>query len=152
MLGYSRWQLFKRLGAAVGVLSIVSLVLIYFLPSPPSKVVMATAFKGGSFEYYGRQYREVFARFHIELEPRETAGAGDNIKLLLDPNSDVEIALVVGGISDGKHSLGLLSLGTVFNLPFWIFYSSNEPFERLSQLIGKRIAVGPVGSGTRAAA
>jgi len=149
MLGYSRWQLFKRLCAAVGVLSIVSLVLIYFLPSPPSKVVMATAFKGGAFEYYGRQYREVFARFHIELELRETAGAGENVKLLLDPNSDVEIALVVGGISDGKHAPGLLSLGTVFNQPFWLFYSSNEPFDRLSQLKGKRIAVGPAGSGTR---
>jgi hypothetical protein len=47
MLGYSRRQLFKGLAAAAGVVSIVSLVLIYFLPSPPSKVVMATAFKGG---------------------------------------------------------------------------------------------------------
>lgn len=73
MLGYSRWQLFKGVAAAAGVVSIVSLVLIYFLPSPPSKVVMATAFKGGVFEYYGRLYREVFARFHIELELRETA-------------------------------------------------------------------------------
>ena len=110
---------------------------------------MATAFKGGAFEYYGRQYRQVFSRFHIELEPRETAGADENIKLLLDPNSDVEIALMVGGISDGKHAPGLLSLGTVFNLPYWMFYSSNEPFDRLSQLKGKRIAVGPVGSATR---
>jgi TRAP-type uncharacterized transport system substrate-binding protein len=152
MLGYSRWQLFKGLVAAIGVLSIVSLALIYFLPSPPSKVVMATAFKGGAFEYYGRQYREVFARFHIELEPRETAGADENIKLLLDPNSDVEIALVVGGISDGKHAPGLLSLGTIYNNPFWLFYSSNEPFDRLSQLKGKRIAVGPAGSGTRLSA
>jgi len=152
MLGYTRWQLFKGLVAAVGVLSIVSLALIYFLPSPPSKVVMATAFKGGVFEYYGRQYREVFARFHIELEPRETAGAGENIKLLQDPNSDVEVAFVNAGISDGKHAPGLLSLGTVFNLPFWMFYSSNEPFDRLSQLKGKRIAVGPAGSGTRLAA
>ena len=67
MLGYSRWQLFKGLVAAVGVLSIVSLALIYFLPSPPSKVVMATGNKGGVLEHYGRQYREVFARFHIEL-------------------------------------------------------------------------------------
>jgi TRAP-type uncharacterized transport system substrate-binding protein len=49
---------------------------------------------------------------------------------------------LVGGISDGKHAPGLLSLGTVFNQPFWIFYSSNEPFDRLSQLKGKRIAVG----------
>ena len=113
---------------------------------------MATAFKGGSFEYYGRQYRDVFARFHIELEPRETAGAGENIKLLLDPNSDVGVAFVNAGISDGKHAPGLLSLGTVFNLPFWMFYSSSEPFDRLSQLKGKRIAVGPAGSGTRLAA
>jgi TRAP-type uncharacterized transport system substrate-binding protein len=152
MLGYSRRQLFKGLVAAVGVLSIVSLALIYFLPSPPSKVVMATAFKGGAFEYYGRQYRDVFARFHIELEPRETAGADENIKLLLDPNSDVEIALVVGGVSDGKHAPGLLSLGTIYNNPFWLFYSSNEAFDRLSQFKGKRIAVGPVGSGTRLSA
>jgi TRAP transporter TAXI family solute receptor len=129
--------------------SIVSLALIYFLPSPPSKVVMATAFKGGVYEYYGRQYREVFARFHIELEVRETGGSTENIKLLLDPNSDVEIAFVNGGISGGKHAPGLLSLGTVFNLPYWMFYSSNEPFDRLSQLKGKRIAVGPAGSAIR---
>ena len=152
MLGYNRWQLFKGLGASFCIVGIVSLALIYFLPSPPSKVVMATAFKGGAFEYYGRQYREVFARFHIELELRETAGAGENIKLLLDPNSDVEIAFVVGGISDGKHAPGLLSLGTVYTQPYWLFYSSNEPFDRLSQLKGKRIAAGPEGSGTRLAA
>jgi hypothetical protein len=40
----------------------------------------------------------------------------------------------------------------VYNNPFWVFYSSNEPFDRLSQLKGKRIAVGPVGSATRASA
>jgi hypothetical protein len=40
----------------------------------------------------------------------------------------------------------------VYNNPYWIFYSSNETLEQLSQLIGKRIAVGPEGSGTRAAA
>ena len=133
MLGYSRWQLFKRLAAAVGIVSIVSLALIYFFPAPPSKVVMATAFKGGAFDYYGQQYRKIFARSNVELELRETAGAGENIKLLQDPNSDVEIALVVGGVSDGEHAPGLLSLGTIFNQPFWIFYSSNEPFDRLSQ-------------------
>jgi hypothetical protein len=59
---------------------------------------------------------------------------------------------MIGGVSDGKHAPGLLSLGTVYTSPFWIFYSSNEPFERLSQPIGKRIAVGPVGSRGRTAA
>jgi TRAP-type uncharacterized transport system substrate-binding protein len=113
---------------------------------------MATGFKGSSFEYFGRQYREIFARSNIELELRETVGAVENVKLLQDPKSGVQIALMLGGVSDGKRAPGLLSLGSVYNNPYWIFYSSNEPFERLSQLIGKRIAVGPIGSGTRAAA
>jgi TRAP-type uncharacterized transport system substrate-binding protein len=152
MLGYSRWQIFKGMAAAVVGLSIVSLLLVYFFPAPPSKVTMATGFKGSSFEYFGRQYREIFARSNIELELRETVGAVENVKLLQDPKSGVQIALMLGGVSDGKRAPGLLSLGSVYNNPYWIFYSSNEPFERLSQLIGKRIAVGPIGSGTRAAA
>src|SRR5262245_34878672 len=152
MLGYNRRQLFKGLVAVVGIVGIVSLALIYFIPAPPSKVTMATAFKGSSFEYYGRQYREIFARSNVDLELRPTAGAGENIKLLQDPKSGVQISFTLGGISDGKHAPGLLSLGTVYNNPYWIFYSSNERFDRLSQLKGKRIAVGPEGSGSRASA
>ena len=113
---------------------------------------MATAFKGASFEYYGLQYREIFARSHINLELRETAGAVENVKLLQDQKSDVQVAFVTGGVSNGKDAPGLLSLGTVYNQPFWIFYSSAEPLERLAQLKGKRIAVGPVGSATRLSA
>jgi len=47
--------------------------------------------------------------------------------------------------SDGKHAPGLLSLGTVYSNPFWLFYSSSELIDRFSQLKGKRIAVGPRG-------
>ncbi|HEV2697236.1 MAG TPA: TAXI family TRAP transporter solute-binding subunit, partial [Terriglobales bacterium] len=145
---FTRWQIVKAL-TVVGIVGIVSLALAYFIPTPPSKVVMATAFKGASFEYYGHQYQEIFARAHVELELRETAGAVENLKLLQDPNSDVQIAFVTGGLSDAKHAPGVLSLGTVYDQPFWIFYPSNEQLDQLSQLKGKRIAVGPVGSATR---
>jgi TRAP-type uncharacterized transport system substrate-binding protein len=110
---------------------------------------MATAFKGASFEYYGRQYQEIFARSHVELELRETAGAVENLKLLQDPNSDVQIAFVTGGLSDAKNVPGVLSLGTVYDQPFWIFYPSNQQIDQFAQLKGKRIAVGPIGSATR---
>jgi TRAP-type uncharacterized transport system substrate-binding protein len=152
MLGYSRWQLFKGLVTAVGIVTIVSLALIYFIPAPPSKISMATGNKGGPFEYYGRQYQEIFARSNVDLELRATSGAGENMELLKDPKSGIQISLMVSGISDGKHAPGLWSLGTVNINPFWIFYSSNVLFDRFSQLKGKRIAVGPVGSGTRASA
>ena len=139
VLGFSRWQLFKGLALAVGTMGVVSLALIYFIPAPPSKVIMATAFKGTAAEHVGRQYREIFAGYNIELEPRETAGVGENLKLLHDPNSGVQIGIVVGGVSDGKRAPGLLSLGSVYNNPFWVFYSSKESVDRLSQLEGKRI-------------
>src|SRR5215471_17792637 len=152
MLGISRWQLLKALAAMVGIIGTVSLALLYFIPAPPSKVTMATGVRGSSFEYYSRQYREILARSNIELELRETAGVFDSVRLLQNPKSGIQIAFVVGGVSDGKHAPGLLSLGTVYNNPYWIFYSSNEPLERLSQLAGKRIAVGPEGTGNRAGA
>src|SRR5690349_22163888 len=145
---FTRWQIFKA-STVVGIVGMASLALIYFIPTLPSKVVMATAFKGASFEYYGRQYQEIFARSHVELELRETAGAVENLKLLQDPNSDVQIAFVTGGLSDAKHEPGVLSLGTVYEQPFWIFYPANDQFDQLAQLKGKRIAVGPVGSATR---
>jgi TRAP-type uncharacterized transport system substrate-binding protein len=128
---FSRWQLFIGLAAIGCVLGVVSLTLSHFIPAPPSKVVMATAFKGASFEYYGRQYREIFARSNVVLELRETAGAVENVRLLQDSKSDVQIAFVTGGVSNGKRAPGLLSLGTVYNQPFWIFYSSAEPLDRL---------------------
>jgi TRAP-type uncharacterized transport system substrate-binding protein len=56
---------------------------------------------------------------------------------------------VTGGVSDAKRAPDVLSLGTAYNQPFWIFYSSNQQLDQLSQLKGKRIAVGPVGSATR---
>jgi TRAP-type uncharacterized transport system substrate-binding protein len=103
MLGFSRWQIFKGLAVAGCVVSVISLALLYFIPAPPSKATMTTAFKGSAFEYYGLQYREIFARSNVELELRESAGAVENVKLLQDPKSGVQIALVVGGVSGNMH-------------------------------------------------
>jgi TRAP-type uncharacterized transport system substrate-binding protein len=145
---FSRSPIFKLM-AIVGIVGIASLALIHFIPTPPSKVVMAAGFKGASFEYYGRQYQEILARSHVQLELRETAGAIENLALLQDPKADVQIAFVIGGLSNAKHAPGVLSLGPVNDQPFWIFYSSNQQFDQLSQLKGKRIAIGPIGSATR---
>ena len=152
MLGVEIRRLLTGLVAIALVMAVVSLTLIYFFPAPPSTVTLATAFRGASFDYYGRRYRDRLARDHINLELRETAGAVENLKLLQDPQSGVDAAFVAGGISNGKKAPGLLSLGIIYNNAFWVFYSSSQSVEHLPQLKGKRIAVGPVGSATRQAA
>jgi TRAP transporter TAXI family solute receptor len=152
MLGFSRWYLFGFFAAMLCIVAIVCVALSYFIPAVPLSVTLATGFKGSSFEAFGRRYQEILARSHVELTLRETSGALENLKLLQDPDSGVAAALVTGGIANGKEAPGVLSLGLIDNNPFWIFYMSEEPLERLSQLKGKRIAVGPQGSGTRFAA
>ena len=149
MLAFNRWLLFKILAATLCVVGLTSLLLIYFIPAPQATVTIATAPKGGYFEYYGHRYQQIFARAHVNLDVRLTKGSPENLNLLKDRTSGVQVGFVAGGISDGKHEPELLSLGTIQYFPFWIFYSSIEPIDRLSQLKGKRIAVGPVGSGTR---
>jgi TRAP transporter TAXI family solute receptor len=149
MLGYTGRHLVIVLAAVLCVVGIVSLAVAYFIPAPPTTVTIATAFKGSTFVYYGEKYREIFARSHVKLELRETNGAVDNLRLLQDPKSGVDIGFVNGGVSKGNPPPGLLSIGLMYNNAFWIFYRSTETLDHLSQLKGRRIAVGPEGSGTR---
>ena len=94
MLGVEIRRLLTGLVAIALVMAVVSLTLIYSFPAPPSTVTLATAFRGASFDYYGRRYRDRLARDHINLELRETAGAVENLKLLQDPQSGVDAAFV----------------------------------------------------------
>ena len=80
MFGFSRQQLFKGLAATFCILGISWFALDYFVPSPPSIITIATAFKGSSFEYFGQQYRERLARAGVAVELRETA-CGENVAI-----------------------------------------------------------------------
>jgi TRAP transporter TAXI family solute receptor len=142
-------NLIAGLAALALVIGAAWLVLEYLVPSPPFRVTVATGGKGTTFDYFGERYQAQFARAGIELNVRETAGALENLKLLQDHNSDVQIAFLTGGISNSSQAPNLRSMGLIFNVPFWIFYPSSQSFEALTQLKGKRIAVGPEGSGAR---
>jgi TRAP-type uncharacterized transport system substrate-binding protein len=141
-------RLITGLAALALVIGAAWLVLEYLVPSPPFRVTIATGRKGTTFDYFGERYRARFARAGIELNVRETAGALENFKLLRAPNSEVQIAFSTGGISNSTQAPDLRSMGLVFNVPFWIF-SSGQSLDSLTQLKGKRIAVGPEGSGAR---
>jgi TRAP-type uncharacterized transport system substrate-binding protein len=147
MLGFNRWHLLKGLAAILCLLGVISLALIYFIPTPPSKIAMATStIKGTTYDYYAQRYRERFAQANVKLEFRESAGSAETFSLLQDAVSGVQFAFMYGGTSDGEHTPGLLSMGIVYNNPFWVFYSSAEPFDRLSQLGSLRIPVPEVPS------
>ena len=142
-----RGRLIAGLAALALIIGASWTVLEYFVPSLPFKVTIATGRKGTTFEYFGERYRARFARAGVELNVRRTAGALENLKLLRDPHSGVQIAFSAGGFSNSAQAPELRSMGLIFNVPFWIFYSSSQSIDSLTQLKGKRIAVGPEGSG-----
>ena len=152
MFRLRRWQTSFGLVAILCVLGLSWLVLDYFIPAPPSEITIATGPRDTGLDYFGRRYRDLFARAGVKLDLRETTGSEENFGLLHDQNSGVQIAIVAAGVSDSTQAPEILSLGVVYTPPFWIFYSAADPLDSLPQLKGRRIAVGPPGSGVRIAA
>jgi TRAP-type uncharacterized transport system substrate-binding protein len=121
-------------------------------PAPPSVLVVTSASTGSPYHRYAEQYQATFKRNGVSLEVRESAGSFANLKALQDPSSAVHAGFVQGGIASSKDAPGLLSVGRVAYEPLWVFYSGSARLERLTELKGKRILVGPAGSGTSALA
>ena len=121
-------------------------------PPPPKHFRFAAGMPGGAYVEFADSYKRLLAnkQVGIDMEVVETQGSIDNLHLLQDPNSGVAAALVQGGVVPSPAmAKGLLALGSVAREPLWLFYRSDRPLNRVSELAGRRIAVGAEGSGTR---
>jgi TRAP transporter TAXI family solute receptor len=122
-------------------------------PAPPKKVVMSTGAPDGAYQLYASRYRDALARQGVTLELRSSSGAADNLQRLRDPKGDVQIAIVQSGlIRPGEGTSGLVSLGHLFYEPLWLFSRDAKPISSMTELTGKRIAIGAPGSGTQVVA
>jgi TRAP-type uncharacterized transport system substrate-binding protein len=114
-------------------------------PTPPHTVAMAIDPEGSFSAEVGKRYREILARDGIELRLVPSAGAVESMARLRDAKSAISIAIVPGGISNRQESPGLVSLGTLFYEPLWLFTRGRLP-EKHEQLRNLRISIGPEGS------
>ena len=129
-------------------------------PNPPRRVVLATGVAQGAYAEFGKRYAEQLQRHGISVELRATQGAAENLALLQQPDSGVDLAFVQGGTqppvagSEVPDS-GLVSLGSMFHEPVWLFYREDAArrlakaptLTRLDQLAGGTLNVGAPGSG-----
>jgi TRAP transporter TAXI family solute receptor len=143
---------------AVGVWPLIILTIIAFIvtlrfvsPAPPHKLTMVTGPADSTFERVGERYKKILAREGITLTLLPSEGSVDNLNRLADPKSKVDIGLVQAGLTTTDTS-DLVSLGSMFFEPVELFYRGSTDMQRISELAGARIAVGPEGSGVRALA
>jgi TRAP-type uncharacterized transport system substrate-binding protein len=110
---------------------------------------MTTGFESGTYQIFGERYREILAREKIHLELLPSSGSVENLKRLNDKSYRVDAGFVQDGMSSPAEAKNLVSLGAIGYSPLWVFYRSEETFDYLSELKGKKIAIGPEGSGAR---
>jgi ABC-type nitrate/sulfonate/bicarbonate transport system substrate-binding protein len=147
------------------LIALVALVLAYQVldPTPPKKVVLATGAAQGAYAEFGKRYATLLAQHGIQVELRETQGAAENLQLLRDPAAGVDLAFVQGG-GDSEHAsaedaeaanAGLVSLGSLFYEPVWLFYREDSAkrllkrptLNALGELQGWKLNIGSPGSG-----
>ena len=70
---------------------------------------------------------------------------------MIDETDDVDVAFIQGGALTPEQAGKVYSLGSVAYEPVWIFYRRGAPgrYAYLTDLLGKRIGIGPERGGTR---
>ena len=156
------------------LLAAALLVAAYLVlqPTPPRRVVLATGVDQGAYAEFGKRYAELLKKHGIQVVLRPTQGAADNLALLRDPASGVNLAFVQGGgdaqrdtdttpdtttdaDSNAQPDANLVSLGSMFYEPVWLFYREaaaqrlvkSPQITSLAQLAGARLNIGAAGSG-----
>ena len=143
-----------RLRIAVVAVALIAAAVwfsLHFLhPAPPRRIVLASGPEFGAYHEYAKRYQEILAKEGVKVEERLTNGAADNLRLLLDPKSGVDVAFMQGGVAALPAADALVMLASLYYEPLWIFYRDSGTLSQLNELHGKRIAVGVPGSGTHA--
>ena len=137
----------------LGIISFLFLVTVFavfwfFYSAPPSTLIMTAGPKGSMFERYSEQYQKIFKRNGVKLLILPSEGSVENFKRLKDKSYKTDIGFVQGGIANNAVPEGLVSLGSVSYEPLFLFYRSQTSLELLSELAGRKVAVGEIGSGT----
>ncbi len=123
-------------------------------------MVLATGPEQGAYAEFGKRYAALLKHHGIRVELRATQGAAENLALLRDEASRVDIAFVQGGAdlergADDVANDGLVSLGSLFYEPVWLFYREDAAqrllkaptLRSMAQLPGWKLNIGAPGSG-----
>jgi TRAP transporter TAXI family solute receptor len=140
----------RSVAVAVTAAVVACATLVMLLTMPPRSIVMATGPEGGIYYQLGERYRAALADEGVDVQLVSTSGSVENLAMLRDPNTRVSVALMQGGVISTGAAKGLESLGTVFYEPCLWFRRSEIKETGVAGLRGRKISIGPEGSGTRA--
>ena len=135
---------------ALAAASIILLISIFYFvhSAPPTSLTITSGPEGSASQKNALKYAKILEGNGVKVKVLTSKGSIENLQRLMDPKSKVDLGIVQGGINiPGIDKL--ISLGSISYQPLLVFYRGSKHLELLSDLKGKKIAIGPVGSGTR---
>lgn len=124
-------------------------------PDWPATLTIATASPGGTYFVYGEALARLLGReLRMPVAARATGGPGENIALLDEGKAD--IAFVTLGVaaqawdgtapwSEGREVRSFRAIFPMYDTPFHFIVRKASPAQKLGDLAGLRIGVGPEG-------
>lgn len=139
---------FKQI-APYFVLILLSIFLSVILinPSPPKKLVIALPGANNNHAY-ASIYQALLKQYDVDLEIKPALNDADSIRLLKAKEAKVDLAFIQDGIARSEGAGHLESLGSIYYEPLWILCRCSKNVRHLSELRGKRVAVGLDGDGS----
>lgn len=151
ILAFSRFSVRDFLATAGPTLLLVGAfcALAYWLvdPAPPRQVSLSTGQDNSAYEEFGKKYAATLAKHGIKVTLQPSLGSQENLQRLNSGTTD--IAFVQSGSTehDDAERHGLISLGSLFTEPVWLFMREDKAVTELTQLKGMKINLGPEGTG-----
>lgn len=149
---FSLRDLIVAFGPVTLMVLIVGGLGLWLVDPAPSRVIdMSTGPENSGYERLAKRYAEELAKNQITLRFHTSQGSSQNLERISDPDSEIEAGFVRSGSTDPVQASekGLVSLGSLFYEPIWIFYRDKKELTTISQFRGKRINIGAEGTGVR---
>jgi TRAP transporter TAXI family solute receptor len=131
---------------------VVFAVFWFFHSAPPHTVTLTSGPPGSSFDLAAVKFRDLLKKEGVNVKILTSEGSEQNLERLQNSSGGVDIGFVQGGVTNAANSNKVVSLGSVAFQPMMVFYRGSAPLQLLSQLKGKRLVIGPPGSGDRSLA
>ncbi|WP_373888156.1 TAXI family TRAP transporter solute-binding subunit [Massilia sp. Root351] len=151
ILKFSRFSVRDLIVTAAPTILIIAAAcaLAYVLvdPAPPRVVTLSTGQENGAYEAFGKKYADLLGKHGIKVVLKPSMGSYENLQRL--GAGEADIAFLQSGTTsqDEAERRGLVSLGSLFTEPLWLFLREDVKIKDLTQLKGLRINLGPEGSG-----
>ena len=129
----------------LGALSWFTVKLIR--PAPPSSITILGGPENSGFHSTAQRFAKIVSSHGIKVSVITTNGSEDNLRILQQKKKNADVGLAQAGIMSAADAPELRSLGTLYAQPLLVFYRATAAADRVTEFKGKKIAVGPEGSG-----